>query len=42
MNVDLFLTDILSILTFISLGFRGSYLQISLHIHLDAIYAITF
>lgn len=35
MNADLFLTDILSISTFISLGFRGSYKQISLHVHLD-------
>jgi len=34
-NVDLFLTDILSISRFISLGFRWSYLQISLHVHLD-------
>jgi hypothetical protein len=42
MNVNLFLTNILSISTFISLSFRGSYLQISLHVHLDAIYAVLF
>jgi len=35
MNDDLFLTDLLSILTFISFEFWGSYLQISLHVHFD-------